>query len=82
MKRQEIKTLLNTIRKKLGTEKGYQELGFAFYFDAMTAQEMLQKLLDKGVCFTWNIILATWFKDKGFKVLKMRDRYETRYLIR
>ena len=81
MKRQDIKAILNTIRKKLGPERGYQELGFTFYFDAMTACEMLTKLLEKGACFTWNSSLAEWFDIHGFKVRELKDAYNRRYVI-
>ena len=81
MKRQDIKTLLSTIRKKLCTEKGYKELGFAFYFDAMTACEMMWKILDKGQCFTCNPYLAEWFGAYGFKVRTLKGDYNKRYVI-
>ena len=81
MKRQDIKALLNTIRKKLGTEKGYKELGFAFYFDAMSACEMMMRILDKGVYFTCNPYLAEWFDAYGFKVRTLPAKYGKRYVI-
>ena len=81
MNRQEAKALLNTIRKKLGTERGYKELGFAFYFDAMTACEMMMRILDKGACFTCNPYLAEWFDACGFKVRTLKDDYNKRYVI-
>ena len=81
MKRQDIKALRNTIYKSLGAERGYKDMGFAFYFDAMTACEMLSKLLDTHACFTCNEYLAEWFKDKGFNVRVLKGGYYKRYVI-
>lgn len=80
MERQDINALLNTIRKKLGTEKGFKELGFTFYFDAMSACDMLLKILEKGRCYTSNPYLALWFNAYGFNVRKLQTDTK-RYVI-
>ena len=81
MNRQKAKALRNNIRKMLGTEKGFKELGFTFYFDAMSACEILDRIVERGKTTTRNSYIALWFAANGFKVAKFQSVPSTRYTI-